>query len=1167
MNRLDWLKAIRRGLSANAVIAIGAFTTYLFSEGVVSAAAIAVLLLDAMSAAVFLLSSYLGKTAAEMALVMTVLSVIVLSTAGAYLVSYLFSNLPESIPSAVETEADPPAYFEESESPIDTMNGNQSPSPDDLPLVIAENDEEDGDQDESPVKEEIQDESEPSSAETEAEDSVPAPEEIIIEQEPIIEEPDAEETDTEPVAETVIDEPVSAEEPSEPVVTEEPAEEAPVSTVSEAVIEEEPEAVIVEPVSAEVPEEERSEPVVTEEPVEETPISTVSEEAIEEDEITSETSEFAADDFFAGLSEDEAAFWADFYIAGEEDLELADGTYYMDLYVNDSYMDSIDVLMENGNGSVSAQELYNILNGFLTEEASKRIFVTTTGYFTIEYLNSVCNSATLDTSSYRIDLKISGSDMPLQVISLKGGGIKRRYRPLDGALTLEPAVFTIASRYQLTARLRSLTSFSPNLLEFQFSSSNSARLYDVHLDFNYYMDFGPEYFRFRFGNYNFYTDFEDESIRLQWGNVSTDLLSPAGTSVGIKFDKALSYGNSTNRSASHIDRIIVIEKESDVIVYNDNNQIFRRTLQPGQYRMEDFTLYTGANRIKIVIDPLDGSEDTEIIFDVNYSYSLLAPGEMYYGAALTTGRKEVTSASSLLNGSLHIPIGESRWLEYDARNIALSGYLNAGLTSTATLNTTLAFSNIPEKEALFNPSAALALQLTHANVLGTTRYNLNVTERSIGVNGWRIPNIYARVGHQITTNWKYLSSFNIAGTYNGTSLTDKYNNDIQLSVGLSGTIGFVGYSLNANGGFDLPYADPYYSVGLSIYMNFTGNFSMNSSLTVYGDESSPADFSWSVYGTYRFGSGSVTAKASDSSYSIDASASVGDHEFTISSITPNITDFNDYAFEAGYAYSGDYFGAGIDIGATDTFKSTGLSVRLSTTALFADGLFTLSGSMPSNFVLINQQGALKGNAMTIGSVGNSSSREIPQVFGTSLYTGIPYSGGTSFSVFSSSESSFGNTASFDFNIPESNRGGYVIRLTAESKYSATAEVVLPDGMPWINAASPIYRMEIDDDGNVQLQNLDEYLFTDSEGRFVLSNLEVGDYAFDIYYEDTWILGFFSVQEDEDHSIDVQLFEEADYIGDISIPDVYSSYIYFEFKGTLTGDEFWNLLYPAVEEAV
>ena len=43
MNRLDWLKAIRRGLSANAAIAIGAFTTYLFSEGIISAAAIAVL--------------------------------------------------------------------------------------------------------------------------------------------------------------------------------------------------------------------------------------------------------------------------------------------------------------------------------------------------------------------------------------------------------------------------------------------------------------------------------------------------------------------------------------------------------------------------------------------------------------------------------------------------------------------------------------------------------------------------------------------------------------------------------------------------------------------------------------------------------------------------------------------------------------------------------------------------------------------------------------------------------------------------------------------------------------------------------------------------------------------------------------------------------------------
>ena len=340
MNRLDWLKAIRRGLSANAVIAIGAFTTYLFSDGVISAAAIAVLLLDAMSAAVFLLSSYLGKTAAEMALVMTVLSVIVLSTAGAYLVSYLFSNLPEAVPSALETEADPPAYFEESESPIDTMNGNQSPSPDDLPLVIAENDEEDGSQDESPVKEDIQDESEPSSAVTEAEDSVPAPEEIIIEQEPIIEEPAAEETAAEPVAEAVIDEPVSAEVPeeeiSEPVVTEEPVEETPASTAVEEATEEAPVEVIAEYVATEESAEEIPEPVVTEEPVEEVPVSTASEEAIEEDEISSETSEFAADDFFAGLSEDEAAFWADFYIAGEEDLELADGTYYMDIYLNDN---------------------------------------------------------------------------------------------------------------------------------------------------------------------------------------------------------------------------------------------------------------------------------------------------------------------------------------------------------------------------------------------------------------------------------------------------------------------------------------------------------------------------------------------------------------------------------------------------------------------------------------------------------------------------------------------------------------------------------------------------------------------------------------------------------------------------------------------------------------
>ena len=65
--------------------------------------------------------------------------------------------------------------------------------------------------------------------------------------------------------------------------------------------------------------------------------------------------------------------------------------------------------------------------------------------------------------------------------------------------------------------------------------------------------------------------------------------------------------------------------------------VFRRTLAPGVYRLRDFVLYSGANRIRIVVTPLDGSEVTETEMDVMYSSSLLAPGEAYFNVSLATG--------------------------------------------------------------------------------------------------------------------------------------------------------------------------------------------------------------------------------------------------------------------------------------------------------------------------------------------------------------------------------------------------------------------------------------------------------------------------------------------------------------------------------------------------
>ena len=1159
MNRLDWLKAIRRGLSANAVIAIGAFTTYLFSDGVVSAAAIAVLLLDAMSAAVFLLSSYLGKTAAEMALVMTVLSVIVLSTAGAYLVSYLFSNLPESVPSAVETEAGPPAYFEESESPIDTMNGNQSPSPDDLPLVIAEKDEEDGSQDES----------EPSSAETEAEDSVPAPEEIIIGQEPIIEEPAAEETDAESVAEAVIDEPVYAEESSAPVVAEEPAEEAPVSTAAEAVIEEEPEEVIAESVTAEEPVEETSEPVVTEEPVEEAQEITAAEEAIEEDDETTtavESSEFAADDFFAGLSEDEAAFWADFYIAGEDELALEDGIYYMDLYINETAVGSITVEMRFGEPYLSASELKSYMGGTITDEAYDRIFGYSANYISLSELESNGVRNTFNSVDYEIYLYFSADDMPVQVLSINGSrSFRRSHRPIADGILVEPAVFTLETTYTLSGRINNFIKDRWwNDLRFTFSTSNTARLYDVYLDFSYSMDFGPDYFNFDFGSYNFHVDFPEHMIRLSWGNVSSSLLSPRGTSVGIKFEKSYAYAPDSYIRPSHYEQVIVIDRKSEIQVFNEGREIYRRTLDVGTYRLRDFILYTGANKITVRITPLDGTPYKEIDFDILYSSSLLAPGEIYYGAALVTGRRNVLSSSKMLDGAFRIPIWNGRSIEYDLRDVVLSSYVRTGLTETLTFDGSLALQNSPTEFAGFRPNAKVAMEFTHANILGTTRYTLNVTERTFEDGSFRIPGIYAGIGHQISTGWAPVSSISLNANYSSPEEVNVENRHrVTLSTGFSGRVGIMSYGLNASASIvtdDIQKST--WSLSDSMTFSVSRNVWLSASVNLNGvvGESVP-NVSGRVSATIRFDGGSVNASANERGAEASVRYASGDHSFEFTADTDRYGDINEYGLDADYTYSGDFFNVNVGLNTDSLFHRVGADFRVRTSSVFADGLFAMRASIPSNYMLVRQQGALKGNNISVGSAGSSSMEEIPSLLDVGIYTGLPSgSSSDSFIIYSQGDSSFSQLSSFPVNIAGSERKGYVLTVSADNKYSASGEVMLPDGTPWINGASPMYAVNIED-GRVILENTEEYIFTDSDGWFVTSALTPGYYGFDVRYNDSWILIIFTIGDIEESLGQVQLLAvDADAVA-LELPDIYSSCIQMITDSVISPEEFFQMLYP------
>lgn len=287
------------------------------------------------------------------------------------------------------------------------------------------------------------------------------------------------------------------------------------------------------------------------------------------------------EDVFADASLDD--FWASFYIAGEDDLTLEDGIYYMTLFVNDSETGSITVYAENGEVSLLSSELMTYLSGTVTDEFASRLFSSSSEYISLDYITSLGAEASYDAISYEVRLTLSPEDMPIQILSIGSlSSFRHTRRPITGGIDLEPAVFTLTSSYYLNARVRNFLGRNiKNGLSLSFSASNSARLYDLYLDFNYYIGLTPYSFSFSLGSYRFHYDFPDSLLRLSWGNVSSDLFSPRGSSVGIRFDRSYAYAPNTYRRPSQIEEVIVVDKPSEVQIFNEGREIFRRTLDIG----------------------------------------------------------------------------------------------------------------------------------------------------------------------------------------------------------------------------------------------------------------------------------------------------------------------------------------------------------------------------------------------------------------------------------------------------------------------------------------------------------------------------------------------------------------------------------------------------------
>ena len=856
--------------------------------------------------------------------------------------------------------------------------------------------------------------------------------------------------------------------------------------------------------------------------------------------------------------------WADFYVSGGL-FDLYDGIYWFDLYINRSEVGVITVYIENGEVYLSYPELKDYSVTFLTDEAYKRIFGEDIEWIETYTLASLGVDAYADTISYTVTVDFDPNDMPMGVISIKGSNSVSQPRPIAGATVLTPATWYLSSSYSLSASLSSLEKEDVlSRLRVSLQSTNNLRILDAYGRFTWSAGYSGGNSYIQWGSYYFWKDFRDESIRLEWGNVSADLQSTSGTPFGIRFDKSSQYGNG-ERGGSAVEKTIVVEKDSDVRVYNGDKEIYRKTLSKGIYSLKDFVLYTGANHIRIEITPLDGSEGETIQMDINYSSSLLMRGESYYGAAFALGRKTVSWDTERDPFQVDIYLLGDNKLQYDLRDIVASSYLNIGLTDTLTGSFTLSFKTSPNSLYSFNPSLKLNSEFTSANAFGTAKMNLNLS--SLSQNGkLTLPTVYARASQQFYTDYSLMKALTLTFGYTSpSSWTSDNRHSLFASASMSGTVFSMGYSLSLSGTLIPGYINLsqwYFSSSLSFNLGKIG-LSVSSTFSQRGEN--PVAFQARVSASFKLGAVSNTLTAAQDGTSLSSSFTLGSTSFWAKTKTTDLKDWEKYSFSSDFSHSGDVFSFSGTLSGEGGMKNINASLSASTTLLIAQkGLWTLSSSIPSNFLLVKQKGAIKNNTLAIGEIGYSS-QDIPSaLLGDVLYKGLSSTTATSLSLYSYNENSLGGSETFDVYAPLSERKGYVLIIEGKEQYTLSGTITDDEGNIWSNGSSPVYKLTRDENGEIVLEDTELYLFTDRNGIFVLSEMDKGIYTFDTKENGVWVMNILTVDDDNRYDrigmVEGEISEKDD-----TLPYPYMRTRLYTLTSNITANAFWSMIYG--EDAV
>lgn len=807
----------------------------------------------------------------------------------------------------------------------------------------------------------------------------------------------------------------------------------------------------------------------------------------------------------------EQDFWSDFFVVGQDALvAFDDGFYYLALNVNGEYVGDIEVEFKGESRLLNSDELSQFIGSFITPAANQRIFGDKLSSLSLEQLNLRNVEAIYDSQAFSISLTFNLDDMPERTVSISTSTINRREQfGMSGAIQLQPAKFAIATSLSLYTLLGYPYDFS-TLTDTMMNLSISNRASLLGLGFNFYYSISSTAPYFNPGTWNGFYDFVESSHRLGFGNVGTNLNTAAigtSTNFGFVFEKNYAYGTGKAKGNQFEYRVVLNEPSKVEIVINGNT-VFSKSFQAGTYRLRDFVFTQGANLVKIITTPdARPSEQTVEYVDMGYDYRLLGKGETLYGFGLTVPSVKSSSAS----GSINVPWFNSQYLSYHLDKFTATYWQQIGLTDTFSFTSDVAITP-GVFSGTFNGVFASMLGTTQMQTtLGldesklTPSFSASLSHRLSGKQGGAFGTLSSTLNVTIpaqTSTSGFSSTAGLLMSYSG-NLTDKTKFTLSANVLKASTNTYPSWALSFSTGFS-PFP----------------RFSLSGSISANGSNSSPLSptISAQISGSYSFSPRlSASSTSSTSVQTGSAYAGVVNSNSMGISYRPSQNDsmslslssfkFNDplnNSLVASYSHSGELFSFSVRQQVSNSYQDMSTTLTANTSIAYADGAFAIAKAVNESFLLIKPKGELKNSDISIARSLDASPTHLSRPLGSILYNGLSSNAKNSVAVFASGLTEYSTGSSFVFEMQPRSRQSFVARLDVDPTFTVSGLLYMTDQSPYVQYSSPVYRISSDANGQETMTKMESlYLFTDQDGRFILSEVKPGTYAFDLQVADHW----------------------------------------------------------------